>query len=337
METYCSAYDISEVESASLVPPFTYNNQCGSVVLTSYIPVFLLGYSIQLLLLLIVLLVLTCVSYDSMPPSIRKLFHGIIWSEYWLQESADVLARDNIKALKMRTIFCNDVCNNWLLMVTFGLCSPVLAVAVVCSVLLKMSLWVLLVGRFTSCVLHKEEGDGGHSSDTTCDSDSTIGAGAGAGASAGAPAADITSAATTSNISLTSPSQSSETFFISSNKSADEKSNDDLACVALTALAKEYIPLFEVLATSFWRVMWCSAIFVALLSWDIAMDEVGWLQSVWVPLVPLCYGVLLRCAARLFLYTNDARYSSQGSAEKAAASYGGGSGVSMSPLHGDKL
>jgi len=69
------------------------------------------------------------------------------------------------------------------------------------------------------------------------------------------------------------------------------------------------------------------------------MDEVGWLQSVWVPLVPLCYGVVLRCAAHLFLHTSvsSARDSTQGSAEKAAASHGGGSGVSMSPLHEDKL
>ena len=312
------------------MPPFTYNNQCGSEVLKSYIPVFLLGYSIQLVLPLIFVAALTSLSHDSISPSIRMLFHGIIWPEYWLQASVDVSAHDITKVLvggdsgvmlDMRTIFCNDVCNNWFVMVTFGLCSPVLAVAVVCSVLLKMLLWVMLVGRFTRCMLHNEDGSGGDTSDTITDSDSnTV-----TDANASAPSADITSAATTSRTTVTAPSQQSGTFC------------QDVVLIALTALAEEYIPLIEVLATSFWRLVFCSAIFVALLSWDMAMDEVGWQQSVWVPLVPLCYGVVLRCAAHLFLCVSSARDSTQGSAEKAAASHVGDADVSQSPLHVDKL
>ena len=157
------------METASLVPPFTYNNQCGSVVLTAYIPVFLLGYSIQLVLPLILLAVLTCLSHDSIPSSVRMMFHGIIWPEYWLHGGDAVLAHNNgnpSRILAMRPILCNDVCNNWLVMVTFGLCSPILAVAIACSVVLKMSLWVLLIGRFTKrSLLDRDGGSGGSSSD----------------------------------------------------------------------------------------------------------------------------------------------------------------------------
>ena len=215
--------------------------------------------------------------------------------------------------LKMSTIFCNDVCNNCLLLVTFGLCSPILAAAIVCSVLLKMSLWVLLVGRFTRCMLHREDGSGGHSSDSSPNSNGNTGTDA------------------------DSPSQPSGTP--SNNEGAADDNRSTVVLFAITALANEYIPLFEVLATSFWLLVWCSAMFVALLSWDIAMDEVGWLQSLWAPLFPLGYCVALRCAAHLFFHTSDscARGSTQDLAEKAATSHDGGASVSLSPLHIDKL
>ena len=310
-ETYCSEYSTIEVESASLVPPFTYNNQCGSVVLTSYIPVFLLGFSIQLLLPFIVLVSLTYLTYDSLSPSVRMMLHGILWPEHWLQNSEDtsalnktLLHGDPSILLKIRTIFCNDVFNNWLLMVTFGLCSPVLVVAIVCSVLLKMSLWVSLIGRFTRCHLHDDRGvhDGGRQTEVT---------------------------------TVTASSRSS--VITSSACAAADKDRNDAHVVydALVALAAVHIPLHDVLIGSFWRLVWCSAIFVALLGWDMAMDEVGWLQSVWVPLIPLCYVVLLRCAT-YFLYSHS-NYSSD-SVEKTV--FNGEievSGVSQSPLHVDRL
>jgi hypothetical protein len=69
VETYCSKYNTVKMDSASLVPPFTYNNQCGSVVVTSYIPVLLLGYSLQLVLPVLVMALLRCVPHTSIPPS----------------------------------------------------------------------------------------------------------------------------------------------------------------------------------------------------------------------------------------------------------------------------
>jgi len=321
-----------EVESASLVPPFTYNNQCASAVLTSYIPVFLLGYSIQLMLSLIILTALTYVSYASLPFAVRTMLHGIMWPEYWLQDSDDVLARNKAIVesdagimLKIRTIFCNDVLNNWLLLLTFGLCSPVLVLAVVCSVLMKMSMWVLVVGRFTRCMLHDEDSGGG----VNCSEATTHPA---------ATTSDATpSDATTSRTRVVvATALTVETTPSSSSAAADENRTADVAQNALTALAEEYIPLSEVLAGSFWRLVWCSALFVSLLGWDLAMDEVGWLQSMWVPLVPLCYVVLLRCAAHLYLHSTSARDSSKQHSVQIGAVSPHTSAVSagsQSPLH----
>jgi hypothetical protein len=39
----CLQSVIREMDVAALIPPFNYNYQCGSVILTSYIPVFIYG------------------------------------------------------------------------------------------------------------------------------------------------------------------------------------------------------------------------------------------------------------------------------------------------------
>ena len=282
-ETYCSEYEFVDVESATLVPPFSYSNQCGSVVLTSYIPVFLLGYSIQLVLSLLLLGSLVSLRYDSVSPLIRKSLHGILWPEQWVRGSdARSCDSDSTVMLNTPTIFCNDVFNNWLLMMTFGLCSPILAVAIVCSVVLKMSLWILLIGRFTKCLL---------------DCDNAL----------GVPGSDATKTSADTPDPATGPLRSSGTILSDNFIDASKKKN--VVHGPLASLAKMYVPLFEVLSGSFWLLLWCSALFVALLAWDMAMDEVGWLRSVWIPLTPPGYVLLLRCVAYLNACTRGSKQS----------------------------
>jgi hypothetical protein len=265
------------------------------VLLTAYVPVFLLGYSIQLMLALIVPVTLAYLPFGSISPSVRRMFHGIIWPEYWLQEGNTVCISTSV-LLKMRSIFCNDVLNNWLVLMTFGLCSPVLAVAIVCSVLLKMSLWMLLIGRFTSHVLHA---DGA--------------ADMGADVTTSPPMADAVSTAS-ANTAAAPPSV--PVAPICSLVKVSKVSDEVKLCV-LTALADSHIPLIEVLRGSFWRLVWCSTFFVAIIGWDMATDEVGWLQSVWVPLVAIGFALLLRCVA--YWINSWHRSTSQGSAEDPPA------------------
>ena len=277
--TTCGNYETLIAESAPLVPPFTYNNQCGSVLLTSYIPVLLMGYSIQLLLPAAVAVTLTCFPRVSMPSLGHQIFHGILWPDHWIQ-GGDEFARNKAMMsshtdlmLKVRSIFCNDVLNNWLSLLTFGLCSPVLAVAIVCCVLLKMFLWISLVGRFTRHVLL------GQMESATDDS------------------SDIMSSTTVAN----------------TNK-------NEVTCFALNSLAEVHLSLSIVLKDSFWRLAWCSALFIGLLSWDLATDEVGWLRALWVPILPLFHVLMLHCIA-YYLYNggDGARQLKQSSEEKITA------------------
>jgi hypothetical protein len=247
-----------------------------------------------------------------MSPSWRKVLYGVMFPEYWLQggdvsvHNRAIVSSDPRVILDTRTIFCNDVFNNWLLMLTFGLCSPVLSVAIACSVLLKMSLWTMLLGRFTRCILEDA------AIDDSCTATATTSA-----------------TATTATLSPSQHSQITKTSIVS----VANNENRDVVHFALVALSEVHIPLFEVLAKSFWRLAWCSTVFVALLSWDIATDEVGWLKSLWVPLVPLGYVMVLRCAA--YFFCNNSSYSKQ--TMNPTASHHEDSDVSRSPLHIEKL
>ena len=112
-------------------------------------------------------------------------------------------------------------------MLSFGLCSPILAVAVACTVVCRMNVLMLLIGRFTNVL--------------KCDVDDDV---------------------------------------------------KESVHYALVALGKIHFPLTEVLKQSFWAMVWTSAFFFSLVCWDIAGDEVGWRESVWIPIVTISYPLL---------------------------------------------
>ena len=325
----CSEYGSVYVVSASLVPPFSYSNQCGSVILTAYIPVFLMSYSIQLLLPLVVMAVLINLPYSAVLPLVRMGGHGLIWPEYWLQQGNDVFAHhremfaSNPDAmLKTRTIFCNDVLNNWLVMLTFGLCSPVLAVAITFTVLLKMYFWSMLVGRFTVVCLSFDRGNENKGYKSKHNATSTVEGDAITNNSSPRPFAGG----------------------LPSGRNVSEIGLDSAAVVRLLdTLAGVHIPLRKVLAASFWLLAWCSALFVSFLAWDMAADDVGRLRSFWIPLFPAGFVVLLGCVARYWCCGRSSHNSMTQQQDVSCDREGMSPSVrertghaSLSPLHVDR-
>jgi hypothetical protein len=85
---------------------------------------------------------------------------GVFWPALWLNaDTSDALNRSGVNVendptilVKTMTILCSDVLNNATILLTFGLCSPVLATAVVCVVVLKMRFLELQVARFAVAV-----------------------------------------------------------------------------------------------------------------------------------------------------------------------------------------
>jgi hypothetical protein len=248
---------------------------------------------------------LTQVPYESIPPICHQMFRGIMWPDHWLQ-GGDKFIRNKVfmaqhtdGMLQIRSILCNDVLNNWLLMLTFGLCSPILAAAIACCVVVKMGLWTLLMGRYARHVLMENRDS---------DGDSAIKASQGA---------------TVSNLVGRGSTAIADT------------SNDEVIYFALESLTQVRISLFSVLKYSFWRLAWCSALFVGLFSWDLAGDEVEWMRSLWAPLLPLFHVLMLYCIAH-YLNVTGGNSAAKGASvqEKSTALHEEGTNcTSQNPLH----
>jgi hypothetical protein len=227
---------------------------CSSVLLTSYIPVLIIGYAIQLALTVLMPTALYQIGKVSNVKTIinRKIIKGIIWPEYWADESDSEVATENRTSLdkdptillSSKSIICFDVLNNIMIMLTFGLCSPLLAAARTVVVVCKMHMWMMLLGRFTAQL---------HDSKSITDIDTGTGADTG---------------------------RSGELHF------------------AVMALARVPFPVTKAMQQCFWLVAGISSVFVAMVAWDIAGDDVGWERSAWIPVVGVSYPMLLWLMAR---------------------------------------
>ena len=158
--TSCENYGIVHVDVADLIPPFLYHFQCSSAVLTSYIPVFVYAYMFQLMLPIGVF-VMTCIPFCTIPLSLRDKFPGIFWPEFWVSSDPE-----NLTDVERKLISNHEACvptgrkllnqksivlvimNHFTVLLTFGLCSPLLAAVVIATVLMSCVLLEVFVARF---------------------------------------------------------------------------------------------------------------------------------------------------------------------------------------------
>jgi hypothetical protein len=127
-----------------LRPPFLYNNLCTSTILTSYIPVYVFVYAIQLFVVVLQVAVLTSLEYSSFPKLLQKGLHGVFWPNHeWVLSR--IVPRD---ILKVTEIISFDILNHLAVFVTFGISSPYLALILIVSVCLKLYMWRVMIGRF---------------------------------------------------------------------------------------------------------------------------------------------------------------------------------------------
>lgn len=153
----CGYYDdqfhLEHIDLAPFVPPFTYSYQCASVLMTSYIPVLIFVSAFQMLLPFGFVWFQIMVKYSTIPGPLRFAFYGVIWPEYWLAsypENDDELAREatDILVLDTNDIVYADILTQLIVLMSFGLCSPMLAASVSLAFGFKMLMWRMLIGRF---------------------------------------------------------------------------------------------------------------------------------------------------------------------------------------------
>jgi hypothetical protein len=310
--TSCRDYALAEVEVAPLVPPFSYNNLCSSVLLTSFIPVFILVCALQLLLPLVQVCLFASSKYTHFPKPLRKVLFGIFWPEYWRKDNSSSVVSgavdekepselaEPLLLLKASRIISTDILNPLLVLCTFGICSPFLALIMLVSVSLKHYMWVLFLGRFV------------HTRIT----------------------------ATMASFGATNRNTEVDT---SSMSVQHRQVGEDHALVALSAAC---VPILDIVTRCVWPVIWSSSLFFAFLCWDVLSDEVGWRKALWAPVgvlcLPVCLWVCLGVVSPHYGNTSRGRGRGRGDRPSVAASststtsYTGsedGQCVDSNPLH----
>ena len=120
------------------VPAFTYNHQCSSTLFVDYIPVFVYTYVSYYLTTLFSGAIITSLKKASIPKLLVSVLPGLLWPA----EAEDGLGR----LIRMDGIIVT-VMNNFIVLLTFGLASPLLAGAIIIGTLLQTYEWQILFGR----------------------------------------------------------------------------------------------------------------------------------------------------------------------------------------------
>lgn len=230
-------------------------------------------YTFQLLLPFLSTYILSnYIPFSKLPEKIRNKLPGLLWPDYWITKNiyqSEAVSTTDIASLskkrpspqlllKMDNIMTSHM-QDFLLLLTFGLCSPVLAIVIGLSIYISILHVRFIVGRF---VLWRHPGLSSLISNLQ---DAPV---------SGRP----------SSRPLPSSRPNSRTSSVSVYQS-------DIGLIALTmALSDLGRSYHQVL----WVIVWNSCLFWALLSWDIAGDEVGWNHCIWVPFLSIGHIVLMR-------------------------------------------
>jgi hypothetical protein len=229
-----------------ITPPFFYNYQCGSTLLTSYIPVYMYSVSIQLLSSVASFSFIILSTNAQHPAWLRNRFSGVCWPSRWRNVDYH-LSEMNIDGEPIRLInphqIISRMMNNIVLLLSFGLCSPVLCCYITLSSCVHLSCWLILIGRF---VCHRID---------TLD------------------ATRLSSSSRQNSMSSLSPFRPS---FLESGKIIEDQ--------LLLLLDQQLHGVTSSLLVCKWPIILTSCFFVTLLCWDMAGDQGGWLQAVWVPI-----------------------------------------------------
>jgi hypothetical protein len=134
-----------------ITPPFFYSYQCGSTLLTSYIPVHMYSISLQVLFTIVTLIIIFSSSDRAQqPPWLLSLLPGVCWPSHWQSLGDSAISRRKRRVMIKPHQIISRTMNNIILLLSFGLCSPVLCVFITVSICLHLLSWLVLIGRFVS-------------------------------------------------------------------------------------------------------------------------------------------------------------------------------------------
>jgi hypothetical protein len=197
--------------------------------------------SLQILSIMITLAFIIFPSITAQSPDwLRKYLPGVYRPSHWNNiDHPEMDFEKKPHRLINPSQIISRMMSNIVLLLSFGLCSPVLCCYIALSICLHLSSWLLILGRFF-CL----------------------------------------------RIDFLAASQYSFSGFLlsfshSSSLEADHKTSDDQL---LLLLDRQLHGVNSSLIVCKWPVILTSCFFVTLLSWDMAGDQGGWFEALWVPI-----------------------------------------------------
>ena len=119
------------------------------MLLEAYVPVLMIGFCIQLLLPFLLLCAVSDNTFRFIPLNIRSHMNGILWPGHWYSLDYAVIFTP-AQLLNMPSILSRDVLHPIAVLMSFGLCSPALAILVVTVTVVKCIMWMWALCRFVS-------------------------------------------------------------------------------------------------------------------------------------------------------------------------------------------
>jgi hypothetical protein len=152
----CILYIPTVMDVLKITPPFTYSYQCGSTLLTSYLPIYMYSISLQIMSTFVKLMIIFAANASPQSfPWIKNWLPAICWPLDW--NTREVILNNFSQSQPCRLVepyrIITSVMENLMLLLSFGLCCPVLSLSIMINVCLHGSCWLMLIGRFLSSCL----------------------------------------------------------------------------------------------------------------------------------------------------------------------------------------
>jgi hypothetical protein len=130
--------------STEYTPPFLYSYQCTSSIFANFIPVFMFSYTV---LAFVVPLFLATVAYSASNTEVFTSFLHLLPSILWptrpnAADSDKIIAAEIVMSCLLQHV---------VVLITYGLVAPTLALAVCCTVVITSYQWQILIGRYLAC------------------------------------------------------------------------------------------------------------------------------------------------------------------------------------------
>jgi hypothetical protein len=266
------------MEALRITPPFFYSYQCGSTLLTAYIPVYMYSISLQVLSILISLVLILSLSSHTHHPQWQWFFDSfpdVSWPErisefdHRLEENLHPRQQRLMKRrrlIKPHQIISRAM-NNFILLLSFGLCSPVLCIYIAFCISLHLCSWLLLIHRFVTFSRNKD-----------------------------IPLSLNENKNDTGFLHFSFPSLLTHLLLTEKGLDLNHTPNSQSTLASDPYLHIQLLnqelqaancPSSLLVCKSL--VVLTSSFFVTMLCWDMAGDRGGWAQALWVPIV----GVLI--------------------------------------------